>query len=184
MWIQLNCEKNQYSHFRNKNTVKAAGDASKKAHGITAKARINFRMKKFYNFKASPDQSMDDIATEFENILRTQLVWTVLEFVKPSRDRAKPGSLLLSGARQFFLSKRKRWKSSKWLVSKWVSSWADYHPTIVQRQMRKGSWMKEFACWVLFCLQNTTLTDFRLTKTLETKHLILPRLSTAARLYI
>lgn len=34
---------------------------------------FNFLMNKFYNFKASLDQSVDDITTELEKILRTHI---------------------------------------------------------------------------------------------------------------
>ena len=70
----MNCEKNQYSTLRNKDTSKAAWDALKKVDGVTqekSKARvprINFLLKKFYNYKAGPGDSIDDVTTDLENL--------------------------------------------------------------------------------------------------------------------
>ncbi|MCJ1268936.1 hypothetical protein MMC22_008824 [Lobaria immixta] len=53
VWIRMNCEKNQYSTLGNKDTSKTAWDALKK---------------KFYNYKAGPRDSIDDVATDLENL--------------------------------------------------------------------------------------------------------------------
>lgn len=64
----MNCEKSQHSHIRNKRTSKEAWDALKKVHGIQAKGRINLLLKRFHTYKASPDESVDDVASALENL--------------------------------------------------------------------------------------------------------------------
>lgn len=63
--VRLNGEKTQYSHLLNNVVVKSVWDMLEKVHGVKGKGKVHFLM---HNFKASPEQSTDNIATELESI--------------------------------------------------------------------------------------------------------------------
>lgn len=67
-WIRANCKKAQLTHLRNKRISKDTWEALKKVHGVYAKGRINYLLKRFYTYKAGPSYSIDDISGALETL--------------------------------------------------------------------------------------------------------------------
>ena len=68
MWIFVNCETAQQSHFRNTKTSNQAWEALRKVHGAKHRGSINFLMKKLYNYRIKDDKSVDAVAAELKNL--------------------------------------------------------------------------------------------------------------------
>ena len=69
-WIYMNLENNQHNHIKGLLTAKSMWDALKKVHGALGQGRLNFLKRRFFNYKAGPTESIDEVAS---NLARLQM---------------------------------------------------------------------------------------------------------------
>lgn len=67
-WIYVNLEDSQHNHIRGSQTSHEMWEALRKVHGALGQGRLNFLKRKFFNLKAGPTDSIDDVASELSRL--------------------------------------------------------------------------------------------------------------------
>ena len=67
-WIYVNLEDAQHNHIRGQATSHDMWEALRKVHGALGQGRLNFLKRKFFNYKAGPSESIDDVSSELSRL--------------------------------------------------------------------------------------------------------------------
>ena len=67
-WIYVNIEDSQHNHVKGLKTSNSVWEALRKVHGAQGRGRLNYLLKKFYNYKAGATETIDDVASELTNL--------------------------------------------------------------------------------------------------------------------
>ena len=67
-WIYVNIEDPQHNHIKGLGSSAAMWEVLRKVHGAQGQGRLNFLLRKFFNYKAGASETIDEVASELTKI--------------------------------------------------------------------------------------------------------------------